>query len=525
MKIILQKIIFILVSCFFSTSVFSQFLPGTKNVLPDNNRGLYAIWYEQNKSVLDLPFIYGGQITVQWGDIETSKGFYDFTVLDDALKKTQQLGKKTTVQINGNTKPKYLYDYIAANPKKLSPQIHDPQGSTLQFWDPLYLQYYIAFIHSYGEHLKNFPYKNNIIGIRLNYNPIGTEHYFNDMGSDLYKATDADKDYHSYQPAVSGHRYDYSFNDSILGDYMKKVSNAFIAAFTPEIKVLARYDGLLPDRETDPALRQDLEKGALGVFMTNSDARHARNFKTQIFLDFCKTGKAVGYAEQFSDAEGHHAGGLMNFPQWPCAWNYWRLIGDLDNGISYIAIYGSDLAKDNDAEFHAGFLFAKKYVGYHRSPSQSPGAWIALRTPGIIDREKITKSGPLENLTFLMYEKDSAGKMVTNVGPKDQRFGSWARSIDKNELLSFRLDSLFKVSIQNKPVKLHVIYLDESNQPFIISYKSSNKIIYKKIERKNTQRWQESVIDIPSAQFNSDYSVADISLSGGGIFHMIELDR
>jgi hypothetical protein len=496
-----------------------------KDVQPDADRGVYAIWYEQDKNVLNLPFVYGGQIMLQWADVQPSERVYDFKKLDILLEKMQQLGKMATVQINGNVKPQFLYKRIATNPKKLSPQIRDPQGSTLQFWDPLYLKFYIDFLKAYGAHIKNSRFKKYIIGVRLNNNPIGTEHYFNDIGSELYKAKDEDKDYHNYNPTPGGHRYEYSFNDSILSDYMDQVSNAFISAFTPNVKVFIRYDGLMPGRRISPALSASLKSGKLAIFMTNSDARHARNFKTQIFLDYCRTGKAIGYAEQFSDAEGHHAGGLMNFPQWSSAWNYWRLIGDLDNGISYIAIYGSDLAKDKDPEFHDAFLFAKNYVGYHRSPGTSPGAWIALRTPGIITKEKVIKSGPLENLSFLMDERDTGGTMVTNVGPKDQRYGAWARSVSKGHQLSFMLDPLFAKTIKGTAVQLHVIYLDDGNKPFTITYSNNNKPVSKTIERANTQRWKQAVIEIPAAMFTSSDTVADITLSGGGIFHLIEVSK
>ena len=49
--------------------------------LPPTGRGLYAIWYERMPEVMTLPYITGGQVIAQWGELETAEGQYDFSPL------------------------------------------------------------------------------------------------------------------------------------------------------------------------------------------------------------------------------------------------------------------------------------------------------------------------------------------------------------------------------------------------------------------------------------------------------------
>ncbi len=74
---------------------------------PPAHRGLHAIW--ATSDLLDLPYITGGQVVVQWGDLEPVEGRYDFAPLEAAL---QGLGDRpATLQVllrNGtmqNVKP------------------------------------------------------------------------------------------------------------------------------------------------------------------------------------------------------------------------------------------------------------------------------------------------------------------------------------------------------------------------------------------------------------------------------------
>jgi hypothetical protein len=70
-----------------------------------SRRGLYAIW--GTSDLLNLPYITGGQVVVQWADLEPAEGTYDFAPLKAAM---HALGDRpATLQVNGNRKPAWLF--------------------------------------------------------------------------------------------------------------------------------------------------------------------------------------------------------------------------------------------------------------------------------------------------------------------------------------------------------------------------------------------------------------------------------
>ncbi len=140
---------------------------------PDPNRGLYAIWAKPQQQ--NLPFLKGGQICLQWKEVQPGPDRYDFSKLDAALVELHAARRPATVQINGNRRPAFLFQQVPYHPEKLSVQVGDKQG-TLMFWHPAHMQAYLGLIEAYGRHLRHSPYKDAVLGVRLNFNSIGTEH-------------------------------------------------------------------------------------------------------------------------------------------------------------------------------------------------------------------------------------------------------------------------------------------------------------------------------------------------------------
>jgi hypothetical protein len=115
----LRRKILLCLFCVLSLSLSSNHSTTIPGNLPVENRGIYAIWYNNN-TVFSLPMIVGGQIVVQWGDIEKSKNVYDFSVVTSKILELRAMGKFTTLQINGNRKPDYLFDEVPWISEKLS---------------------------------------------------------------------------------------------------------------------------------------------------------------------------------------------------------------------------------------------------------------------------------------------------------------------------------------------------------------------------------------------------------------------
>ncbi len=482
---------------------------------PLPGHGLYAIWYKDEKKTLDLPFIKGGQMVFQWGEIDKGNGKYDWSEMDAQLKHFHEIGRKATIQVNGNAKPAWLFEKVALLPKTALPakedQVRDKQGA-LMYWDPIFMNAYKDFIKAYGAHLKQSPYKDAVLGVRLNFNAIGTEH--GGAGAEF-------ADLSKWQPAPDGHKYDKPITNELWTDYKHMVVATFAESFTPEFIVFLR-NNIMKDNILTAEQMQMLKDGKLGLFHTSSEIEpHVAGIEPQYqaFIRFCKAGKTPGYAESWADAWGRH--GSKTDPRFftPAQYNYWRLLIDLNCGVSFIAIYGTDLEHAAEPEFRAGFDFAAKYAGFHASPDVAPGAWVALREGNFLKGD----------YTLLM-ERDAAKSTdhaVDKQGPDDQHYGQWARAIEANGKMYFRVNPLFAKSINGKAATLRIVYLDKGTDSFTVAYDVNGTKKEETVQKKDTGRWQEAMIPLQASGFTAALDGNDILLSGTGknVFHMVEVQR
>lgn len=484
-------------------SLFLTFAMTGFAVEPTPDRGIYAIWYKNREDLLKLPFVRGGQVFAQWADVEKTEGDYDFSVIDEQLKKFHDIGRKATVQINGNHKPDYLFDKVAILPRAVHHQVEDKKG-TLQFWDPIHRDAYINMVKAFGEHMKASPHKDAILGVRMNFNAVGTE-----QGT----LKDADTQWKNWTPAPDGHVHEVDWSPQVYEQYRKDVADAFIASFTPDIRLFFRGTNGTKGYE------ELMATGRIGLFQTGSEIEPRQEGGYAMFRNLSRPGKCLAYAESWADAWGVH--GVKTDPRFftPCQYNYWRLISDLNNGVSFIAVYGNDLAAADQPEFRAGFEFAAKYAGFHASPEQSPGAWVALR-------EGNFNKG---DYTFLMQrlKESSQDTGVDKQGPDDQRFGQWARAIEGDQKMSFTLDKAFTQSLKGSPASVRVVYLDNGLSEFNIFCDAGETALSQTVKKQDSGRWKEEVISIPAADFQARIGGADIVLATTEktVFHMVEVSR
>src|ERR1017187_6868527 len=136
---------------------------------PDPNRGLYAIWTKPEISD-HLTFLKGGQVVLQWEQVQPSADHYDFSILRRQLETIGKLGRVTTVQLNANRQPAFLYDKVPSTKKTLTKE-QDRRG-TLQYWHPAYVKLYTGLIAEFARQVKSSPYHDRVIGVRLNYDAI-----------------------------------------------------------------------------------------------------------------------------------------------------------------------------------------------------------------------------------------------------------------------------------------------------------------------------------------------------------------
>jgi hypothetical protein len=283
-----------------------------------------------------------------------------------------------------------------------------------------------------------------------------------------------------------------------------------VREFTPDIRVFVRNNFFSTD-EADPAWIKMLETGRLALFHTSSEIepRPHVDRQYQVFLKYCRPGQTVCYAESWADALGRHGG--QTDARWcpPEQYNYWRLLGDLNWGVSFIAIYGGDLGHAREPEYRAAFEFAARYAGYHASPAESPGAWVALREGKQIPGD----------YSFLMTRlAGDEMPALEKAGPDYQRYGAWARMLKKGSRATFALNPEFAHSLKGRPVTINVTYLDSAkgNLEFRYGGKQSGWPL------KDTGRWQVAVFPLDKAPSDAEITLStdtDVAL------HMVEVRR
>ena len=506
---------------------------------PPAGHGLYAIWYGDQFELLDVPCIVGGQIVVQWGDVQPEPGRYDFSAIAQELRKLRALGKKTTIQINGNQKPAWLFSKVPCYPEKLSIQVRDKQG-TLMYWHPVHRDAYTNMLKAFASFLAQCPDRDALIGMRLNFDAIGTEHFT------VPKEAQNPAKWIVPRGAEPGPLW----SQEQVALYEKAVVDTFVNYLSPHAKILVR-NSIRP--EVAEPYRSQFRSGKLGWFHTSSEAEpRSRGLEIQYrrFYDDCRSGKTVGYAEPWASAWGDH--GIVDH-RWcsPPQWNYWRLLLDLHCGVSFIALYANDLSvavtgnyhvkqnrydekKDQrgyQQEFEEAFRFAAKYVGHHASPETSPGAWVAFRENSVALATNVASPQNRQlafftgDYNFLMERLPDNSKGAHKVGPENQRQGAWARVLPPGQKVALKLDTRFAASF--KGGKALVTYLDraaDAGSPFQVTANGKQMTL----TPKGTGRWQTAELVLPDGPFPAEADGAHLKITAGNkplCLHMVEIVR
>jgi hypothetical protein len=484
--------------------------------VPDPNRGLYAIWTKPGVGD-DLAFIKGGQVLLQWRWVQPAEDRYDFSLLHRQLEKVARQGRVTTVQLNANELPAFLFEKVP-HTRTRPMRVQDNRG-TLQYWHPAYVKAYTDLIARFAREVKSSPYSSSVIGVRLSYDAIGTEWMI---------ILPEDRDLKQWV-VPAGVTPAPEWNEEIAAAYRRTVQEAYIHNFGPDLRVFLRSGvATYPTPDLQSIETAEKGQGKLGFFTTAAEmeprgANMVARYK-DVFLRFCRSGKLVCYSEPLSAAGGEGVAtdgtgrvGRHREPRWCTAaqWNYWRILSDLNAGFSMIALYGPDIENAGQAEYRDAFAFAGRYAGYHASPSVSPGAWVALR------------EGSLQlkgDYSFLMRRLDGpAMKAEQKIGPDDQRFGAWALTLAKGSPANFALDPAFARSLAGKKATVRVTYLDRNAGTFTV-LASGQKF---QTSLGDSGRWKAAEFPLDRAAFAADGAGAHLSVESDSslTLHMLEVAR
>jgi len=199
-----------------------------------------------------------------------------YDVIDEKLQAMHRAGRVATVQVNGNLHPAFLFEKVPYHPDRLSVQVRDERG-TLQYWHPAYVRAYCNFLAAYGEHLKRSPWRSSILGVRLNFNAIGTEHTH---------LENADRDLGRWvvPPGVSPGP---AWRSKAATEYKRLVVETFIEHFWPQIRVFVR-NNVFRDFGEDREFENMFETGRLALFHTSTEVEpRSRGVEAQ-YLAFLK---------------------------------------------------------------------------------------------------------------------------------------------------------------------------------------------------------------------------------------------
>jgi hypothetical protein len=515
--------------------------PVTRTVdrLQTEARGFYLLWAQgrpEAEAILELPYVRGGQVVLQWAEVAPAPGRYDFSEVDAGLARFAVRRQRTTLQINGNQKPAWLFAQVPHVAERLSVQVRDAAG-TLMFWHPRFQQAHLAMLEALAAHLRQSPHRGALLGLRLNFNAIGTEHFT--LPEELRRG----KGWIA-PPGGEGGATE-AFTEAAKEAYENRVVEAYDRLFADWTTVFVRNNvgGDVRDRHLEK-----FNQGRLAWFHTSSEAE-PRSVGTErqyaTFVDYCRSGRTVAYAEPWASAWGEHGGGPD--PRWcsPAQWNYWTLLLNLHCGVSFIGEYftnlhyavsgrhGRDAPVSPEAagprEFRAAYEWGAEYVGRHNRPAESPGAWVAFRDNAVVKAENPRTAAAGRKLgrfsgdyTWLAERVGDDGSVgVGPVGPAEQRFGAFARRYPAGTVARVRLDPDFVRSLTGDAA-VRVVALGEGREAAgrIRAGQAQGEL------RVSPDRWTEWELRTPAEALRKGGAVIDVqALSGNLLLHLVEVRR
>lgn len=501
-------------------------------------RGFYLLWAQGRadaEQILDLPFMRGGQVVLQWADVEPAPGRYDFAKVDEGLARFAARRQWATLQINGNRKPAWLFEQVPHVSEKLSVQVSDATG-TLMFWHPRYQDAHLGMLSALARHLGASPHRAVLLGLRLNFNAIGTEH--------LRVPAELTAPEGWIAPPGVDRGAAGSFTAAAHEVYVDRVVSAYDRLFADWTTVFVRNN--LSD-EMRARYADKLARGRLALFHTSSEAE-PRSAGTErqygAFFDLGRSGQTVAYAEPWASAWGEHGGGPD--PRWcsPAQWNYWTLLLNLHCGVSFIGEYYTNLRfavsgqHGRDApvapnaagprEFMAAYEWGSGYVGRHNRPAESPGAWVALRENAVVKAANARVPEAARRLArftgdynWLAERIDGDGSVgVGPVGPADQRYGAFARRYAPGTVAKVRLDPGFLRTLRGEVV-VRVIALGEGVGE--VRAGGASVALQPRAERWSTLEFRIAAQRLASAPGEAQIEVR--ALAGDVLLHLIEVRR
>jgi len=314
--------------------------------------GIWGIWGAETLSTEGRPWLKGTLVARRWEHIEPENGRFDFSVLDSAFEAAVSNGYPFLMfKIYGGSKtPRWAYENGVPEVKTDSPT---PGRRNYPFYlDPEFKFFFKRMTRAVAAHVKAYPpeIRNRIIAVQC---PIGKS---------------GDGNFYHGKPVDP--RYNMSREQTIA--YQKEMFAAYCDAY----------------RDTDPPIVPLLNPGYVHEWLKAnyphtwrkySFAAHAYQHHKVLKRMKSLIREATQYQDGWAmlvrdECSNQGAGHWREAPIWN---NYWTLLHALHWGVDFVNMLRHSFEKP-DAEHIAAFEWFNRYAGVHH-PSESPGAWIALR--------------------------------------------------------------------------------------------------------------------------------------------------
>ncbi len=518
--------------------------------------GIYAVdfWWGLDPNRYHLVgALYNG---INWSQVETQPGQYDWTVIDQWLDFQLSTGKVGGLPIstyNGRccggigALPPYLRQPDTLI--QVAPDWYIPN-----YWSPKYLNAYKNFIYALGRRYRNDP--------RVEWVAIATGIYGETRAADWVDI---------------GVLRNMGITSQMWIDYVNQVADWYLDAFSENgqlKKVLLQQAApyTFSPRERTAIQLYAVQRG-IGIslnalFPQQENAYYAENSACNL----CGIYDVVtAYQEQIPLA-------FETYEMFLCTetFVYWGMLNGLDKHPTYLRLDEdlfyktppNDPPKDGSRDKVENirlFGWVSKYLGV--TPNTSPSAWVALREHIYPDQKCWqTAPGPAPNkpdwgnYEFYLQQDDgvpggrtvpatndpSVVHMRYHYNPYDPKIppgreGWSTRRTDQasgNPYMWFKLDDRFLFGGSNT-VTVTVTYLDVGTDAWQLRYDAAGGIekaavprgaTVPVVQKRNTGTWQQAVFVIPDARFanglrgGSDFVIDSLN-DGDEYIHFVDVAR
>ncbi|MBN1674931.1 MAG: hypothetical protein JXR37_28070 [Kiritimatiellae bacterium] len=488
-----------------------------------------------------------------WQRVEKAPGTFDFGAIDGSdpksfngqVRQIIDCGKHVVFHINA-AYPDWLFDFVGRSTKPNAYNYHYPM-----FWDPRYQAYRDRFLHAYAENLRRLAaahpgWRKHFVLVRGQSLTHDSEN-IPSMGRDLVTINRKESRRHAgkeldlvpagFEPPRAGGRvYDAPYRPEHGMPYCLGVHDAYAAAFGP-LGILTVYKpdvggryGEEKERDSETGRRSIANRPGLGFWVTCARP-DSNGYKS--FYGFTDTGLVRGYFETYNKS-----------PSNDVQFTHWIFLGELNTGVDFLGCYAVSV---HHAEYQAEYedtpnhVFYNRHVGWKPHPDRAPGAWIALKPPTPLDKQRRRERCGHHYGAFIEEDLTDDGEDVLDVGmvrytytgPADlghppvlENPMRYARTCKAGGELRFRLDPRFRQKHGGR-FTVSVVYHDDKPGKWAFVYDAlAGGETTVPVTKKGTGKWCKAKLSRSDAGFGGGMAnQADFALRSETetTFHLIEL--